>query len=230
MSEPGRRPDSPSFPVAPARTIVGGEGSYLHTHDGRRILDGAGGAIVANIGHGRAEVADAVARGDAAHGLRRPAVADTEPAAHWSTGCATTGCPPGSTTCSSRAAAASRPTRRSGWPAPTTWPRAGPTGGRWSGATRATTASRVGAIAAASHSTRRAGYEPLLLDFPKVPWDDAEAVLKVIEQEDPATIAGFIFEPITGAAGGCLSASDEYWRTVERDLQASTTSCSSPTR
>jgi adenosylmethionine-8-amino-7-oxononanoate aminotransferase len=72
----------------------------------------------------------------------------------------------------------------------------------------------VGAIAAASHSTRRAGYEPLLLDFPKVPWDDAEAVLKVIEQEDPATIAGFIFEPITGAAGGCLSASDGYWRTV----------------
>ena len=39
-------------------------------------------------------------------------------------------------------------------------------------------------------------------------------MLKVIEQEDPATIAGFIAEPITGAAGACLTASDEYWQVV----------------
>lgn len=36
------------------------EGSYLITAEGRRILDAAGGAIVANIGHGRAEVTEAV--------------------------------------------------------------------------------------------------------------------------------------------------------------------------
>ncbi|MGZ4791723.1 MAG: aminotransferase class III-fold pyridoxal phosphate-dependent enzyme, partial [Ilumatobacteraceae bacterium] len=40
-------------------TIVGGEGCWLHTADGRRILDAAGGAIVGNIGWGRREVADA---------------------------------------------------------------------------------------------------------------------------------------------------------------------------
>ena len=40
--------------------IVGGDGCWLLGADGRRILDGAGGAIVSNIGHGRAEVADAV--------------------------------------------------------------------------------------------------------------------------------------------------------------------------
>ena len=72
----------------------------------------------------------------------------------------------------------------------------------------------LGTMAAASHSIRQAGYEPLLLPFPKVPWNDPEAVVKVIEQEDPDTIAGFIAEPITGAAGACLVASDEYWRTV----------------
>jgi adenosylmethionine-8-amino-7-oxononanoate aminotransferase len=33
--------------------IVGGDGCVLHTADGRRILDAAGGAIVVNIGHGR---------------------------------------------------------------------------------------------------------------------------------------------------------------------------------
>jgi adenosylmethionine-8-amino-7-oxononanoate aminotransferase len=60
----------------------------------------------------------------------------------------------------------------------------------------------------------------MLLPFPKVPWDDAEQVLKVIEQEDPATIAGFIAEPITGAAGACLTASDEYWRTVTEVCKA----------
>jgi adenosylmethionine-8-amino-7-oxononanoate aminotransferase len=72
----------------------------------------------------------------------------------------------------------------------------------------------TGTMAVASHSARQKGYEPLLLPFPKVPWDDPEQVLKVIEQEDPATIAGFIAEPITGAAGACLTASDEYWQVV----------------
>src|SRR5580765_1090560 len=42
-------------------TVTGGSGVYLHTQDGRRILDGAGGAIVGNIGWGREEVADAAA-------------------------------------------------------------------------------------------------------------------------------------------------------------------------
>lgn len=72
----------------------------------------------------------------------------------------------------------------------------------------------LGSIAVASHSTRQAGFEPLLLAFPKVPWDDPAAVVEVIEREGPETIAGFIAEPITGAAGACLTASDDYWRTV----------------
>jgi len=40
--------------------IVRGEGCELITDSGRRILDGCAGAVVNNIGHGRAEVADAV--------------------------------------------------------------------------------------------------------------------------------------------------------------------------
>jgi len=38
-----------------------GEGCYIITADGRRILDAAGSAAVVSIGHGRAEVADAMA-------------------------------------------------------------------------------------------------------------------------------------------------------------------------
>ena len=71
-----------------------------------------------------------------------------------------------------------------------------------------------GALAAGSHHNRRKGFEPLLLDFPHVPWDDAAALEATIEREGADTIAGFLFEPITGAAGGCLIPTDDYWRAV----------------
>ncbi len=45
----------------PHPVIERGEGVYLYDTDGRRYLDGSGGAIVVNIGHGVREVADAMA-------------------------------------------------------------------------------------------------------------------------------------------------------------------------
>jgi adenosylmethionine-8-amino-7-oxononanoate aminotransferase len=197
----------------PGPVIVGGEGSMLHTADGRQILDAAGGAIVVNIGHGRQEVADAVRAAMAGGGYVMPLW--PTPArlelldrliGEW--------LPPGfdhlfftsggseSADSAIRLARAYHVSR--GRPE------------RWKivGRHPSYHGMTVGSLAAASHGTRRAGYEPLLLDFPKVPWDDPEAVVKVIEHEDPATVAGFIFEPITGAAGACLVASEEYWRAV----------------
>jgi adenosylmethionine-8-amino-7-oxononanoate aminotransferase len=41
--------------------IVRGEGCYLYDDQGRRYLDGSGGAYVVNIGHGVSEIADAMA-------------------------------------------------------------------------------------------------------------------------------------------------------------------------
>src|SRR5436309_15148308 len=49
------------LPGAPAFAVERAEGVHLITPDGRRILDAAGGAIVANIGHGRPEVAEVAA-------------------------------------------------------------------------------------------------------------------------------------------------------------------------
>ena len=46
--------------VAPMAAI-GGEGVYLHTADGRKILDGSGGAAVACLGHGHKRVNAAIA-------------------------------------------------------------------------------------------------------------------------------------------------------------------------
>ena len=42
--------------------IVKAEGLYLHTRNGDAILDAAGGAIVANVGHGRRRFAAAMAK------------------------------------------------------------------------------------------------------------------------------------------------------------------------
>src|SRR5512140_3515350 len=40
---------------------VSASGSYIVAEDGKRYLDAAGGAVVVNIGHGVAEIAQAVA-------------------------------------------------------------------------------------------------------------------------------------------------------------------------
>ena len=207
-------PGTPDYP-----TIVGGEGVWLHTADGGRILDGAAGAIVGNIGWGRAEVADAARDAMAQGGYvvplwptpwrleLRDRLVD-----HW--------LPPGfghvfftsggseSTDSAVRLARAYQVSK-------------GRTD-RWKviGRHPSYHGMTLGTMAVASHLGRQAGYEPLLLPFPKVPWDDPEQVLKVIEQEDPSTIAGFIAEPMTGAAGACLTASDEYWRVVTEACHA----------
>ena len=200
-------PGSPQYP-----TIVDGDGVFLITDDGRRILDGAGGAIVGNIGWGRTEVVEAAA---AVMGMgyvvplwptpSRLALRD-ELVEHW--------LPDGfnhvfftsggseSTDSSIRLARAYQVAKGRG--------------SRWKviGRHPSYHGMTIGTMAAASHSGRQLGYEPLLLPFPKVAWDDPSDVLRVIEREDPATIAGFIAEPITGAAGGCLTATDEYWQVV----------------
>ncbi len=41
--------------------IVRGDGCYLYDDDGRRYLDGSGGAYVVNVGHGVSEIAEALA-------------------------------------------------------------------------------------------------------------------------------------------------------------------------
>jgi adenosylmethionine-8-amino-7-oxononanoate aminotransferase len=206
-------PGAPDFP-----TIVGGDGVHLLTADGRRLLDAAAGAIVGNIGWGRTEVAEAAAAvmpmGYVVPLWPTPSrlALHDELVQHWlpqgmSHVFFTSG---GSESTDSALRLARAYQVAKGRP------------DRWKiiGRHPSYHGMTLGSIAAASHLGRQAGYEPMLLPFPKVPWDDPEQVLKVVEQEDPATIAGFIAEPITGAAGACLTASDEYWATVTEVCRA----------
>ncbi len=194
-------------------TITGGHGVWLHTADGRQILDAAGGAIVNNVGWGRPEVAAAVgaAMRDAAYSVPlwptphrlalRDALVDRWLPDGFDRVFFTSG---GSESTDSALRLARAYQVAKGRP------------GRWKviGRHPSYHGMTLGTIAVASHSGRQAGYEPLLLPFPKVPWNDVEALHRVFAEEDPATIAGFIAEPITGAAGACLTADDDYWRAV----------------
>ncbi|MDO8364622.1 MAG: aminotransferase class III-fold pyridoxal phosphate-dependent enzyme [Actinomycetota bacterium] len=216
MTVPTSQPDAGRYAFVPGGppypTIVDAQGCFLVTDDGRRILDGAAGAIVGNIGWGRTEVAAAAAAVMPMGYVvplwptpSRLALLD-ELVQHW--------LPAGfhhvfftsggseSTDSSLRLARAYQVAK--GRP------------GRWKviGRHPSYHGMTTGTMAVASHSARQKGYEPLLLPFPKVPWDDPQEMLRIIEQEDPATIAGFIVEPITGAAGACLTASDAYWQAV----------------
>jgi adenosylmethionine-8-amino-7-oxononanoate aminotransferase len=210
------RPDVNRIHFVPGTTgpeIVGGDGCWLLTADGRRILDGAGGAIVANIGHGRTEIADAV-RDAMAGGAyvvpiwptpHRERLHDILVERWLPDGMGhvffTSG---GSESADSAIRLAHAYHQACGRPE------------RWKviGRHPSYHGLTFGALAAGSHHNRRKGFEPLLLDFPHVPWDDAAALEATIEREGADTIAGFLFEPITGAAGGCLIPSDDYWRAV----------------
>lgn len=230
MSDQMNSASEVSWPFIPAvrnLTIVRAEGAYLERADGRRILDAAGGAIVVNVGHGRACVAEAVAE---------------------ATATATYVVPPWLTP--SRAALVER--LRADW-LPASLGRThlacgGSEGvesamkialqyqaargesqriaiiGRdvsYHGTTLATTA--VG-----GHEARKKGLAHALSDYPRVatPYPlrcplgphhaDAgafyvSALEELLEQLGPENVAAFLAEPITGSSGGAIVPPDDYW-------------------
>ncbi|RIL06476.1 MAG: aspartate aminotransferase family protein [Proteobacteria bacterium] len=214
-------PGSPTLPIARA------EGAWLHLPDGRRVLDAAGGAIVANVGHGRREIADAVARAlEQASYLVPPFASESRLALleelrrHW--------LPPALSRIalvsggSESVDAALRLARQHHVAAgrPERWKMIG-RDLSYHGATLAT-------LAVGGHDKRRAGLEPLLADWPKAPphyclrcplgctraaCDLAcvDAVERLIEREGPETVAAVIAEPVVGSAAGALVPPDDYW-------------------
>lgn len=189
--------------------VTGGEGSWLHTADGRRILDGGGGAVVANIGHGRPEPAQAAAEALTGYAYAVPVFA-TEPRLRLIERLTASWLPDGLTRClfvsggSESVDSALRIARQH-------HACRGETGrtkviGRaisYHGATLAT-------LSVANHDRRRAGLEPFLHDWPKADPFDHEAVRKLVEAEDPGSIAAIIVEPVSGASGAALVPPDDY--------------------
>ena len=210
------------------------EGCFLITPDGRRILDAAGGAIVANIGHGREEVAAVAAEALARTTYVVPPFATPERVrlverlrASW--------LPDGLERCvfasggSEAIDAAVRIARQHfvsrGEPA------------RWKviGRELSYHGTTLSGLDIGGHVKRRDGFEPWLHDVPKAPacyplrcalcsgkctLDCADAFEATIEAAGPETVAAVVIEPVGGSTAGALVPPDGVLRRVAEICRA----------
>lgn len=210
-----RANDRYSFTAQPPDppTIVRGEGVELHTADGRRIIDAAGGAVVNNIGHGRTEVADAVAA--AMRKLdyvvpiwptpNRLALADLLVEEWLPESFEHVFFAGGGSEANDTAVRLTRLHHVA---------RGDERRHKVIGRMPSYHGSTLATLAIGGHAARRDGMEPLLQEFPKVRWDDAGALAGAIEAAGPETVSAFIAEPVIGAAGAALIAPSDYWAQV----------------
>jgi adenosylmethionine-8-amino-7-oxononanoate aminotransferase len=222
--------EAPIWPFVPRGgplKIQRAEGAYFFTEDGSPILDAAGGAIVVNVGQGRPEVADAVARE-----LRRVSYV----------------VPPFAT--DSRLRLTERLLER--W-LPEDLTRVLYTSGgsesvdaalrlarqhhvaagrpeRWKVIARDVSyhGATLSTLAVGGHTARREVMGPLLVQSPKTPAcyclrcplgktypscgvGCVDEIERAIRDEGPETVAAVIAEPIVGSSGGALVPPEEYW-------------------
>lgn len=224
----------PPFPAVPLELFPEfshAEGVYLYTSDGRGILDAAGQACVANIGYGRKEVADVAARAlmDFTHAL--PPLSTPQrlrlverlikswlpeglTQIHFANS--------GSEAADTAIKLARQYHLRSGNP------------GKWKiiGRQASYHGVTLGGLSVSGHTARRAGFEPLLTDFPLAPacyplrcescskdggcnLACADAVEAIILREGPETVSAFMAEAIVGTSGGALVPPDDYWPRIQ---------------
>lgn len=215
--------------------LTGAEGAWLHLKSGQRVLDACGGAIVTNIGHGRAEVGAAAARAMTRASyvlppfiteertalvemLRRDWLPAHLPRAFFAAG--------GSEANDAAIRMARYYQIARGQPRRT----------KILSRTISYHGTTMATLALSGHPARRRGMEPYLMEVPKAPTpyplrfrpgpDGAgcgEAAARALEElilaEGPETISAFIGEPVIGASGGAIVPPDDYWPAVARILK-----------
>ena len=221
------------WPFLPGRGtvhIVGTDGVMLRTAAGQEILDAAGGAIVCNIGHGRARVADALAD-EARHCTyvlppwatpsRENLVAQLR--AHWL---------PDGLTQAYFASGGSEANETALKIAIQHFAARGePQRCRIIGRALSYHGTTITTTAVGGHAARRVGLESVLLANPKAPTPYplrsplgrhhpdtgrycVDAMASLIEREGADTIAALIAEPIVGSSGGAIVPPDDYWPAI----------------
>ncbi len=216
-----RFPDSPVFYRVLNRSlpeVVRGEGVYLYDTAEKKYLDACGGALVVNIGHGRREVAAAMAEQAAqvayAHGSMFTTRALEEASAalveilpanldkvYWVHG---------GTEATETAIKLAHQYHRA---------RGKESKYRLIGLTPSYHGNTLGALAASGREPLRRPYQSLLSDFPHIPapycyrcpWKArppecglrcANELEGVLEREGPESFSAFIAEPIAGSSAG----------------------------
>jgi adenosylmethionine-8-amino-7-oxononanoate aminotransferase len=197
-----------------AFVVARGEGAYIWDDAGTKYLDATAGLWFTNVGHGRGEIADAVAAqlrtiahysnfGDfvepVTQQLAKLAAIAPVPGSKifFTSG--------GSDSVDTAAKLARRYWREMGRPDKTIVV----------GRQRAYHGMHVAGTALAGISVNREGYGELMADARTVEWDDAKSLLALIEEIGAERIAAFFCEPIIGA-GGVYLPPDGYLAEVRR--------------
>ena len=195
--------------------LTRGQGVYVWDVDGRRYLDATAGLWFANIGHGRAEVADAIAaqtRRLAAYSTFGDGAIDTTVAlADRLAGIApvagskiffTSG---GSDSIDTAAKLVRRYWHEVGRPDRTVV----------IGREKAYHGMHVAGTALAGIPTNREGYGEMMPDSATVAWDSGKALIETIERLGADRVAAFFCEPVIGA-GGVYPPPDGYLAEVRQ--------------
>ena len=206
--------------------VVRGKGSYLWDADGKQYIDGSGGPAVYCLGHGNAEVNEAIIQqlGAIAHGYRYNFTTDaleelteiirTNAGGTLREMVFVSGGSEAVESCLKIAlqyqTAVGQKSRR-----------------RFISRQRSWHGNTLGALGVSGFAERTVAYEGAFIPSIKVsavneyrPPAGAVAATCAAELEaaivaaGPETIAAFIFEPVVGAAGGCVPAPDDYARRV----------------
>jgi adenosylmethionine-8-amino-7-oxononanoate aminotransferase len=208
--------------------IVRGEGVYIYDESGKRYLDASGGANAAiPIGHGVKPVIDAMIEQARKISFVPMHIFSNEPAEKLADEIARIA-PEGLTT-TWLVSSGSEATENAVKIARQYYYERGSTGKfkiitRW----QSFFGNTLGALSVGGHTFRRSKFIPLLKDMPHIPpaycyrcWfrkeypdcdiDCATFLEKVVRQEGPECVAGFIAEPIVGATTGATTPPKEYY-------------------
>ncbi|MDP9318142.1 MAG: aminotransferase class III-fold pyridoxal phosphate-dependent enzyme [Actinomycetota bacterium] len=182
-------------------TLVRGVGCYVYDDDGNRYLDATAGLWYANVGHGRAELADIAAKQMAALASynifgdysNEPAIALAEKLAGIApmAGCRVFLTSGGSDSVDTAAKLARRYWVEMGQPSRT----------HVIGRQKAYHGMHYAGTALSGIPGNRDGYGELVADSATVAWDSAEDLRATIERVGPDRVAAFYCEPVIGAGG-----------------------------
>ncbi|MBO1902162.1 aminotransferase class III-fold pyridoxal phosphate-dependent enzyme [Leucobacter weissii] len=210
-------------------TVTHGEGVFLFDDEGRRYLDGAGGAMTASIGHGVREVAEAMREQAARVAFSYRTQFTNGPAEELAR--RLTALAPGDLDHAFFVNSGSEATEFAIRAAVGHWRERGrPHKVKVLGRELSYHGMTLGSLSMSGHAARRPDYGSLLHPFPVAPPAHAfrfarpgeseeayaaraaEAFEREIVAADPGTVAAIIVEPIVGAAGGVLVPPSGYLR------------------
>ena len=214
---------------------VRGEGVYLHTADGRAIIDASGGAAVAALGHGNRRVAEAIGRQAATMAYSHTGTFSNQPAEDLAEILLAN--EPGGLTRAWFCSSGSEGNEAALKLARQYFIEIGqPQRVRTIARRQSYHGTTLGALAAGGNMMRRALYEPMLSPahslvspcfayrFKPDGMSDAQYVDMLADELEaefqrvgPDTVTAFLAEPVVGATTGCVAAPSGYFRRV-RDI------------